>query len=93
MIDLISEKTNRADPEKEMIIKKPTYSIKDLVVIDSDEQQYTQEGKEFNRPNGFSGLITDMKYSLSLKKWYYDVKVTAHCYIIDIEESALSLKQ
>lgn len=92
MIDLISEKTNRADPETEMIIKKPTYGFKDRVVVDSPEPQYTQEGKEFNRPNGYSGLVTDMKYSFVLKEWYYDVKITAHCYIIDVEESALSLK-
>lgn len=92
MIDLISEKTNRADPETEMIIKKPTYGFKDRVIVESPEPQYTQEGKEFKQ-TGFSGLVVDMKYSFALKEWYYDVKVTAHCYIIDVEESALSLKQ
>lgn len=92
MVDIISEKTNRADPQTEIIIKKPTYNFKERVIVDTPETQYTQEEIEFNRPKPFLGLIVDMKYSYSLKEWFYDVKVTAHCYIIDVEESALSLK-
>jgi len=92
MIDVISEKTNRANPETEMIINKPTYDLYDKVIVDAPEPPITQEGKEFNRLGSLPGVVTVAKYSFALKEWYYDVKLTAHCYIIDVEEQALNKK-
>lgn len=92
--DIISAKTNRADPDKQIIISKPLFNLKDVVIIDTLKDDYSYDSSEIQilEKDNYAGIIVDSKYSFLLSKWFYDIKITAKCYIIDVKESSLSLK-